>query len=297
MLIGSYKYKVSKDLRVTIPGRFLEDLISDFGSEIYLCKLSECIVLMSQEGITKLFGQTKHGGNRDIIRYILRNSYQCQIDSNNRIKLPKTLADSVSIIEESFVEIIGTGDYVEIWNHVLFEKSYLYESIDVMFKKETSGSNLNKNNDLLATIFISYSWENQKEAEEINSLINNIGLKTFLDKKDIAAGEYISFAVSEALDNSKLYLFLISEQSVDSFWCKGELSQALDIEKNRKETFIIPVLINECKIPGLIRNKKYINYTGDRSAAQQEIVKTLYRIFDIPNKDFEKEISELLYDI
>ena len=54
---------------------------------------------------------------REIKRTYLGNTFEIQIDSHNRILLPKTLSNKVSIDQK--VMIVGVYDHLEMWDYSL----------------------------------------------------------------------------------------------------------------------------------------------------------------------------------
>lgn len=58
---------------------------------------------------------------RKVKRTFISNTFSIQIDSHNRILLPKTLSSKASISKK--VVIVGMYDHLEIWDSELFEKN------------------------------------------------------------------------------------------------------------------------------------------------------------------------------
>jgi hypothetical protein len=63
------------------------------------------------------------------------------------------------------------------------------------------------------------------------------------------------------------------------FFCKfrlvkKELDEAVEIVDS-KEAFILPVLLEECEIPLLLKDKRYANFSEDPESAYQELVEAI----------------------
>ena len=78
---------------------------------------------------------------REIKRTYLGNTFEIQIDSHNRILLPKTLSNKVSIDQK--VMIVGVYDHLEMWDYSLYlqkekeaEAAYEQNAQALLWKKE-----------------------------------------------------------------------------------------------------------------------------------------------------------------
>jgi hypothetical protein len=87
-------------------------------------------------------------------------------------------------------------------------------------------------------VFISHSSRDKWAARRISTDLNNLGIETFLDEKDIKTGESINDKIQDNLSDSDDLLILISPASVDSQWVLIELGGAIALKKN-----IIPILL------------------------------------------------------
>ena len=194
---------------------------------------------------------------------------KCFIDMRGRITLPKWLANKVSIRENDDVSCFGLMDHFEIANPVIAHAHAIY--FDVRYIKKQSDEET-----LPPLVFLSYSWKDWNVVEETNSLLMNLGYRTFLDRKDVIPGEYIYDKIQNSIDMADYYLFFASQNAVESEWCSRELSQALEVEVERKKTFIIPLKLDSVKMPGMLRNKKYINMQENKNTAFEELRDTLF---------------------
>jgi hypothetical protein len=82
----------------------------------------------------------------------------------------------------------------------------------------------------------------------------------------------------EAIQEASALLVVLSRSSVQSEWCKKELSAGLMRELDEKRVVVLPVLIENCKIPMFLREKKYADFRGDFKDGLNSILDAVARI-------------------
>lgn len=101
-------------------------------------------------------------------------------------------------------------------------------------------------------IFISYSRENISQAKLIAKVLEQKGFSVWWDRK-IPAGKSFDEVIENAIDNSKCVIILWSAHSVKSTWARTEA------EEGRNRGILIPVLIEDVRIPLAFRNIQAAN--------------------------------------
>ncbi|XP_063402327.1 toll-like receptor 6 isoform X2 [Mytilus trossulus] len=114
-------------------------------------------------------------------------------------------------------------------------------------------------------VFISYSESDRSWVETvIQHLQNDYNFTCFEHSTDFIPGRKIRENIEYAILNSVKTLCVITEDYNQSFWCQFEVEFAiLKLLAEMKENVIIPVLKEECEIPGYLKPFTYINGTGD----------------------------------
>ncbi len=142
MFLGTYNHNLDTKNRLTIPSKVLSQL-GDTKTVIVSKGLDGCLELRkvadfetySQKLLT--LSQTKLK-TRTMLRQLLANASDIEIDSANRILLPTNLLNEANITKE--VVIIGVGDKCELWDKQAYETfkadsdkllEELVESIDI----------------------------------------------------------------------------------------------------------------------------------------------------------------------
>jgi hypothetical protein len=82
----------------------------------------------------------------------------------------------------------------------------------------------------------------------------------WVDTWEINVGDSIVQKIQEAIQEASALIVVLSEASVNSEWCKKELSVGLIRELEEKRVIVLPVLIDDCDIPVFLRDKKYADF-------------------------------------
>ena len=110
-------------------------------------------------------------------------------------------------------------------------------------QEEFIKSSEDKKGSLNPEVFISYSTKDSKDiAHELNEHIQLHGITTWFDQESIATGEDFQKEIYKGIEQSSVFLFLISEKAVTSPYCESEVKHAVAFNKK-----IITVRIGETK--------------------------------------------------
>jgi hypothetical protein len=118
-------------------------------------------------------------------------------------------------------------------------------------------------------IFLSYASEYQEAAEEVSIALQGSGHEVFFDKASLQPGGDYRRRLREAIDESELFIFLISPESVapDSF-ARTELAIASKKWKN-PENHVLPVMLRETPlelVPAYLKAVTILEPEGDVAA-------------------------------
>lgn len=112
-------------------------------------------------------------------------------------------------------------------------------------------------------IFISYSHDDAAFVDRLAvDLVKNRS-SVWIDRWELNVGDSIVQRVQDALLTSSAILVVLSKASVESEWCKKELSAGLVRELDERRVLLLPLLIEECEIPLLLRDKLFADFRTD----------------------------------
>ena len=99
-------------------------------------------------------------------------------------------------------------------------------------------------------IFISYSRKDTAIADRVCEALDQAGISYFIDRQDIGGGFEFPVVLAEAILNSKLVLFLASQNSYDSKFTNAELTFAFN---EKPKNSILPYIIDGSIMPPALR--------------------------------------------
>jgi TIR domain/Predicted nucleotide-binding protein containing TIR-like domain len=93
--------------------------------------------------------------------------------------------------------------------------------------------------------FISYSAQDRAFAQRIYNDLQEVGIRCWLDSKDLKIGDNIEVHVSRAIQLTDKVLLILSEASVNSAWVGHEIAVALRKESEMNQTILFPIRIDD----------------------------------------------------
>jgi len=137
-------------------------------------------------------------------------------------------------------------------------------------------------------VFLSHTKSDKDIIEPIGSFLTSRGIKVWLDSWCLTAGDSLIGKIGEGIEDSDRLVVFLSPNSVESNWVKKEIATGLIMELAEErgfgEKFVVPALLLPCKIPIMLRDKLYANFTNKAfSAACEELLAGLCNKASGPN--------------
>ena len=96
--------------------------------------------------------------------------------------------------------------------------------------------------------FISYSSKDQAFAERLHADLQAKGVRCWFAPHDMPIGAKILDAIDEAIRLRDKVLLVLSEGAIASDWVEGEVTRALDEERERKKLLLFPIRIDNAAL-------------------------------------------------
>lgn len=130
-------------------------------------------------------------------------------------------------------------------------------------------------------VFISHRTGHEKFAEALASRLGQEGIVPWFDKWEILAGDSVPGKIEEGLRNSVAFIPIITADYQEGKWATDELQSA--IAKRIEEDYkIIPVLLEKCERPELIRHLRYVDFSSQDPETFEskfaELIDGIYRL-------------------
>ncbi len=138
--------------------------------------------------------------------------------------------------------------------------------------------------------FISHSHRDKEFAQLLAERLRELDLSAWLDSEKIHVGDDILEHVGRGLATTDLLIFIISEASLQSEWCKRELNFVANREITEKKILIVPIVIDDTPITDLpwhLQGRSVAHVSADAKGADSaaesvlEILKLRYGQFDV----------------
>lgn len=127
-------------------------------------------------------------------------------------------------------------------------------------------------------IFISYSRHDKEFVDNLATNLVSAKHHVWMDRWELALGDSLTQKIEGALTRADAILVILSKNSVESQWCKLELSAGLVRELEEKKVLVMPCVIDDCNIPLFLRDKLYANFCIDPDEAFNLVDRSLARI-------------------
>lgn len=113
------------------------------------------------------------------------------------------------------------------------------------------------------TVFISYNHKDSEFAERLALELVGHDVKVWKDSWRIGVGDSLIQKVQDGLEGARFFCVIFSKNSLESEWVKREITAALLREIENRKVMLLPVVIDDCKLPLLVRDKLYTDFRSN----------------------------------
>lgn len=91
-------------------------------------------------------------------------------------------------------------------------------------------------------VFLSFRGEDTRNSftGHLYKALDEKGINTFMDDRELKRGEEISAALRKAIEDSKISIIVFSENYASSTWCLDELVKILQCRKSKQQV-VVPI--------------------------------------------------------
>ena len=112
------------------------------------------------------------------------------------------------------------------------------------------------------SVFISYNHKDNEFAERLALELTSRDIKVWKDSWRIGVGDSLIEKVQDGLEGARFFCVVFSKSSLASEWVKREITAGLLREIEERKVMILPLVIDDCKLPLLLRDKVYADFRG-----------------------------------
>jgi TIR domain-containing protein len=123
-------------------------------------------------------------------------------------------------------------------------------------------------------VFLSHCHTDKPFARKLASDLRAAGARVWLDEAEIRVGDSLITKVTEAIDTMDYLAVLLSPEAVASEWVRRELDLALNREIQGKHLLVLPLLLQDCILPGFLVGRLYADFrpTANYEEALQKLL-------------------------
>ena len=127
----------------------------------------------------------------------------------------------------------------------------------------------------MTKIFLSHSSKDKAFVTKLANNLKEYGYTPWLDDWEIKVGHCILDKIENAIDKADFLILVLSKFSTQSSWVEKEWKIKYWEEVNKKNMMLLPVLIEDCKLPLLIKTKKYADFRLSYKSGLQQLIDVL----------------------
>jgi hypothetical protein len=128
-----------------------------------------------------------------------------------------------------------------------------------------------------AKIFLSHSSVDKTFITKLAVDLRHLGHDIWLDEWDILVGDSIPRKIAAGLSECVFVAVALSKASVASHWVENEWHSKYWDEVNSKMISVLPILIDDCEVPVLLKTKKYVDFRRGYTPALEALGHSLAR--------------------
>ena len=107
-------------------------------------------------------------------------------------------------------------------------------------------------------IFLSHSSCDKSFCDKLYNLLEDAGFSVWYDETSLLPNSHLTSDLPDYIKKCRSLIVVLSNDSCKSDWVKEEYAYAKDLY-HKKELTIIPIVIDDCEIPGFYNNYKWID--------------------------------------
>ena len=116
----------------------------------------------------------------------------------------------------------------------------------------------------MSSIFLSHAFEDKLFARKLAKDLRQAGHIVWIDEAEIKIGDSLIEKIRDGIDRVDYVAAVLSRKSVNSAWVKKELDIASNREIEEKRVVVLPILLEDVKIPGFLKGKLYADFRSKK---------------------------------
>lgn len=126
-------------------------------------------------------------------------------------------------------------------------------------------------------IFISHSSKDKPFVRQLVNDLRSRNIDVWVDERELKVGDSIVKGISEGLNEADYLIVVLSKSSASSRWVQAELNTAIMDQLSGKGVVVLPILIEDCQIPALLKDRVYADFRGDYAVGLETLLEVFHQ--------------------
>ena len=115
-------------------------------------------------------------------------------------------------------------------------------------------------------VFISYRSTDRPWAMSLVARLEGVGLRVFIDQRELVPGNYLSGQIESALRRSRAAVLLVSRGWLESPWCQQEANVLVKRAVEDVTFRLVPLRLDDSEMPPLLGARVWLDFIGTKQA-------------------------------
>lgn len=124
-------------------------------------------------------------------------------------------------------------------------------------------------------LFLCHASEDKPFVDRLCAFLDDQQVDVWYDRREIRVGESIVRRISDGLDAASHLVIVLSRVAVTKEWVLKELSAALMRQLQSSAITVLPLVVEDCRIPPLLADIKFADCRTDHSRGFRELLEAL----------------------
>lgn len=132
----------------------------------------------------------------------------------------------------------------------------------------------------LPKVFLCHSSMDKAHVRRIAKEFRDNNIDIWLDEEDILVGEKFITRIQEGITEANFVAIILTPNFVSGLWATEELQMALEKDISSGNTIVLPILIEDCTIPPMLRIRSYADLRSDNyKVGLRQLIESVHSLF------------------
>lgn len=112
------------------------------------------------------------------------------------------------------------------------------------------------------SVFLSHTHKDKGFVRKLGNDLRRHGVRVWIDEAEIRLGDSLIERIRDGIDAMDYLAVVLTPASVQSEWVKREVDVAMNHEVEGKRVVVLPIVLEQCMLPGFLKGKLYADFTS-----------------------------------